>query len=244
MYKVMLIDDEKSIRKLMRLSIDWEKYDMEIAGEAASGIEALNIIDDIKPDVCFVDIRMPFMDGIEFSKIAISRYPQLVINILTAYDDFQYARQCIGVGIHNYFLKPIVSKDIAEELKKLKEKLNTRGEQQEEVSLPVKESSFQAILDYIREHAQEPDLNLGRIAQEFGFNASYLSRKFKNEANCSFVDYLNGIRMEKAKKLAALGRAMYQAAMEVGIPDPNYFSKCFKKYEGMNYSDYAKQYKD
>ena len=55
-FRVMIIDDEESARKLMRASIDWESLNMEVVGEAASGIEAINIIDDIKPDIAFVDI--------------------------------------------------------------------------------------------------------------------------------------------------------------------------------------------
>ncbi len=64
MYKVMLIDDEASARELMKESLDWESLDMCVAGEAESGIEAINTIDDIRPDIAFVDISMPFMDGI------------------------------------------------------------------------------------------------------------------------------------------------------------------------------------
>ena len=72
-YRVMLIDDEESVRKLMRGSIDWEALGMEVAGEAASGIEAINTIDDIRPDIAFVDISMPFMNGIEFTEMATER---------------------------------------------------------------------------------------------------------------------------------------------------------------------------
>ena len=110
MYKVMIIDDEAAVRKLLKVTIDWEQLGMEVVGEAASGIEAINIIDDLRPDICFVDIRMPFMDGIAFSKLAIKRYPLTKIVILTAYDEFEYARECIGIGVTEYRLKPIVKK--------------------------------------------------------------------------------------------------------------------------------------
>ena len=53
MYKVMIIDDEKAVRQLLRASIDWESLGLEVAGEAASGIEAINTIDDINPDIVF-----------------------------------------------------------------------------------------------------------------------------------------------------------------------------------------------
>jgi len=244
MYKVMLIDDEQSVRKLMRLKIEWERYEMEVVGEAASGIEALNTIDEIRPDICFVDIRMPFMDGIEFAKIAIKRYPKLLINMLTAYDDFSYARECIGVGITGYYLKPIVIKDISEALEEMKKKLDReKRDELEEEGMGKEISSMQGITDFIKIHMKEPDLNLGKVAMEFGFNSSYLSRKFKNEIGVSFVDYLNHLRMERAKKYAEMEKPMYQVAIEVGIPDPNYFSKCFKKYVNMTYTDFGSQQK-
>ena len=112
MYRVMIIDDEKALRSLLKASVNWKEMGLEIAGEAASGIEAINTIDKFHPDIIFVDIRMPFMDGIEFSKIALKRYPGVKIIILTAFDEFEYAKQCIGLGITDYLLKPIVRADI------------------------------------------------------------------------------------------------------------------------------------
>ena len=65
MYRVMIVDDEKAIRCLLRRTINWEEMNLRVEGEAASGIEAINIIDEIRPDIIFVDIRMPFMNGID-----------------------------------------------------------------------------------------------------------------------------------------------------------------------------------
>lgn len=118
MYRVMIIDDEKALRNLLKASVDWQEMGLEVVGEAASGIEAINIIDKLRPDIIFVDIRMPFMDGIEFSKIALKRYRQMKIIILTAFDEFEYAKQCIGLGITDYLLKPIVRTDIREACQK------------------------------------------------------------------------------------------------------------------------------
>lgn len=241
MYKVMIIDDEAAIRKLLRATIEWQKLDMEIAGEAASGIEAINTIDEIRPDICFVDIRMPFMDGIEFSRLAIKRYPMLKVIILTAYDEFEYARECIGIGVADYQLKPIVKKDIYELLSRIKDNLDKedRSEVQEKVCDSGSDKLINKIEEYIKQNYFVTDLNLAKVALEFGFNASYLSRKFKYENGINFVDFLFSIRMEEAKKLAREGKPMYQTASEVGIPDPNYFSKCFKKYVDVTYSDYC-----
>ena len=59
MYRVMIIDDEKALRNLLKASVDWQEMGLEVVGEAASGIEAINIIDKLRPDIIFVDIRMP-----------------------------------------------------------------------------------------------------------------------------------------------------------------------------------------
>ena len=125
MYNVMIIDDEASARKLMRNSIAWENFDMTVVGEAASGIEAINIIDDIKPDLAFVDISMPFMDGIEFTEIATARYPKLIIIIMTAIDKFEYARKCVSLPVFDYMLKPMVRAEVTKVLERAREKLDS-----------------------------------------------------------------------------------------------------------------------
>lgn len=244
MLKVMLIDDESAIRNLLKIAIKWEELGMSIVGEASSGIEAIHLIDELQPDIAFVDIRMPFMDGIEFSKVAIKRYPRLKIIILTAMNDFEYARQCIGIGICEYMLKPIVRGDITQALMKIRDDLmiQSLSEPMEEellVDSSTNETSVK-IQDYLKQHYADADLNLTAVAQAFNFNASYLSRMFKAETGRSLIDFLTEWRMEKAISLASLGTPMYLTATQVGIPDPNYFGKCFRKYTGQSYSSYGK----
>lgn len=244
MYKVMIIDDEKSLRNLLKITIAWDKLGIEVAGEASSGIEAINIIDDIKPDIIFVDIKMPFMDGIEFSKIAIKQYPYLKIIILTAMNDFEYARQCVGIGICEYVTKPIVRTQVTEILQKIVIDLNQKNlEAPAPPQLSQKKviyDSMARICDYIKQNYKNSEINLTYISNKFGFNSSYLSRRFKEDIGMSFIDYITKCRMEKAIELLHLKTAMYITAKEVGIPDPNYFSKCFKKYTGKAYTEMMK----
>ena len=240
MYRVMIIDDESYARKLIRGSIDWESLDMEVVGEAESGIEAINTIDDIKPDITFVDISMPFMDGIEFSKLASERYPDLIIIIMTAIDKFEYARKCVSLPIFEYMLKPVVRSEVTEVLKKAKAKLDENGPRESEEAEPSSEASaIDAVVKYIDENYTDSTLNLTSVADHFGFSSSYLSRKFKTEKGMGFAQYLNQVRMENAIKLASPEVKMFTVSAQVGIPDPNYFGRCFKKYTGKSYSDYV-----
>ena len=243
MYRVMLIDDEESARKLMRASINWESLNMEVVGEAASGIEAINVIDDMKPDIAFVDISMPFMNGIEFTEVATKRYPNLIIIIMTAFDQFEYARKCVSLPVFEYMLKPIIRSEVQEVLKKVKKKLDERTDKEDnqdtEPSGEMEASSIDQIKKYIEANYTDSKLNLTSVAQTFGFSASYLSRKFKQETGKNFVEFLTECRMNAAMKLALTNMKMFNASNEVGIPDPNYFGRCFKKYTGMSYSEYV-----
>ena len=240
MYKVMIIDDEKAIRSLLRITLEKENLNLNIVGEAASGIEAINTIDNYKPDIAFVDIRMPFMDGIEFSKLAIKRYPKLKIIILTAFNDFEYARECIGIGVCEYLLKPISRTEIRSILVKLTKEIDEERVDEEWEEAEGGSNSILRIKEYIENNYQDPEINLTSIAQKHGFNASYLSRMFKNKTGKGLNDFLTQCRMEKAMICAKKGKLMYITAKEVGIPDPNYFSKCFKKFTGKIYSEYTK----
>lgn len=245
-YRVMVIDDEQSARSLLRGLVDWDNLNMEFVGEAASGIEAINVIDDMRPDIVFVDISMPFMNGIEFSETASERYPGLIIIIMTAFDQFEYARKCVSLPVFEYMLKPMIRAEINETLAKAKSKLDKEGIRvdydgggdQEPAS---QETSMDKIKNYIDNNYKDSKLNLAFIAAKFGFSASYLSRRFKQETGKNFVEYLTECRMEKAISLAKSGTRMFVTSSEVGIPDPNYFGRCFKKYTGVSYSDYGKE---
>lgn len=235
----MLIDDEQSARKLMRASINWEQFDMEIVGEAENGIEAINVIDEMRPDIAFVDISMPFMNGIEFSELATKRYPNLVIIIMSAFDEFEYARQCIRLRVFEYMLKPIVRTEVAETLAKVKKHLDETSRDENESGRVMEPTVIGQIEKYLSENFTDSRINLTGVAQMFGFSSSYLSRKFKLETGKSFVEYLTECRMERAKEMAKTNSKMFATAIDVGIPDPNYFGRCFKKYTGMSYSEYA-----
>lgn len=242
MYRVMMIDDEENARNLLKASIDWKGLPLEFAGEASSGIEAINTIDEINPNIVFVDVFMPFMNGIEFTKLATERYPDLIVIVLTGFDDFEYARQCVSLPVVEYMLKPIVRSEIQAVLEKVLQKLAERKpihpapDAEEE---PCLGNGLEQIVQYLQDNYTDSSINLTGVAQLFGFNSSYLSRKFKQEIGMSFVEYLMKCRMERAMELARSGMKMFCTANEVGIPDPNYLGRCFKKYTGKSYSEYV-----
>ncbi|KNY27808.1 response regulator [Pseudobacteroides cellulosolvens] len=121
--KVVIVDDEFLIRNYLKRRVCWEELGMEIAGEASSAREALDLIDQIIPDIIFTDICMPFMDGIEFSKAVVEKFPHIKIVIITGHDEFDYVKRSIKLGISDFLLKPVNPEEIRKVALELKSKI-------------------------------------------------------------------------------------------------------------------------
>ena len=117
--KVFLADDEIVVREGIRESFPWDETPYTLVGEAPDGEMALPIIRDTNPDIVITDIRMPFMDGLELCRILRVQMPWIGIIVLSGYDEFEYARQCIQLGVREYLLKPINSDNLKEVLDKV-----------------------------------------------------------------------------------------------------------------------------
>lgn len=128
MLKVFLVEDESLIRDGLRDNIPWEQYGYRFVGEAGDGEMALPLIRKTLPDVLITDIKMPFMDGLSLSKIIREEFPKMKIIIISGYDDFEYAREAITVGVDQYLLKPITRMNLRKVLLELKEKIEQEAE--------------------------------------------------------------------------------------------------------------------
>ncbi len=130
--KVFLVEDEIIMREGIRNNIDWEKEGFEFAGEASDGELAYPLIQDSKPDILITDIRMPFMDGLELSRRVKKEMPDIKIIVLSGYDEFEYAREGIRIGITEYLLKPIDGNKLLEAVKRVAQLILSERESQME----------------------------------------------------------------------------------------------------------------
>lgn len=129
--KVFLVEDEAIIREGFRDIIPWQQYGYVFAGEAADGEQALPLIRSTKPDVLITDIRMPFMDGLVLSRLVSRELPDTKIIIISGYDDFEYARQALRIGVEQYLLKPVTKAMLIRTLVEVKEKIQSEREKKE-----------------------------------------------------------------------------------------------------------------
>lgn len=107
MLKVLMIDDEKLVRQMAIRCIDWEEIGLQIAGEASSARMGREMIEELHPDIVFMDVRMPGMDGLTCSRLVLEQYPHIKIIILSGHNEFEYASEAIKIGVFDYLLKPI-----------------------------------------------------------------------------------------------------------------------------------------
>lgn len=126
--KVFLVEDETVIRRGIKNSIDWEKEGYIFCGEASDGELAYPMIIKEKPDILITDIRMPFMDGLELCKLVKKELPNIKILILSGYDEFDYAKEAIRLGVTEYLLKPISSGKLLEALNGVSESIRREKE--------------------------------------------------------------------------------------------------------------------
>lgn len=126
--KVFLVEDEMVIRRGIKNSIDWEKEGYIFCGEASDGELAYPMIIKEKPDILITDIRMPFMDGLELCKLVKEELPNIKILILSGYDEFDYAKEAIRLGVTEYLLKPISSGKLLEALNGVSESIRREKE--------------------------------------------------------------------------------------------------------------------
>ncbi len=107
--KVLIVDDERMIRKGIRHMADWEKEGFLIAGEAGDGQEALRLVRELTPHIVLADIVMPVMDGLDFSERLLEEFPSIKLIILSSYDKFEYVKTALLNGAADYILKPMLS---------------------------------------------------------------------------------------------------------------------------------------
>lgn len=117
----MIVDDESYFREYLKKTIPWHKYGFEICGEACDGEEGLEKILKCKPDIILADINMPVINGLTFSKKVKEKYPYIHIILITGYNEFEYARQALKIGVANYISKPFEKQELIESILSVKD---------------------------------------------------------------------------------------------------------------------------
>lgn len=230
------------------------------AGSARSGAEALEIIPNLRPDICLLDIHMDEMDGLELaSRLGdmLDYSPRIVY--LTAYGSFEYAQKAVKLGAADYILKPINRTELVSTLRNLTNRLQAQRLDQIErdrlkdrvksvipsvaaeggaADEPHNVATARIAREFVDQHYREK-ITLADAADKVHLSPGYLGSIFKAAVGVSFRAYLRSVRIARAKELLhdhALN--LSEIAEAVGYDDLNYFSETFLDETGMRPSEY------
>lgn len=248
MWKVLVVDDEIFVRKGIVMETDWASLGCAVVAEAGNGLEGLEAARKYQPDLIISDIRMPKMDGLSMIRTLREDGCQAQVIFLTAYGEFEYARDALKLYACDYLLKPFEDGELEAAVEKackpLRKSLeNSRNFQEREILPPLPTTGnsryLQKALEYMIANYAKEDMSVGTIAEALGLSEGHLSHLFKKETNYTVMAYITRYRMKAAMKLLEDGsRKVYEVAELVGYKDTNYFSSTFKKVVGVTPSEF------
>jgi two-component system response regulator YesN len=238
-------------------SIPWEELGFKVIGHYEKPREALVVIRSQEPDLVFVDINMPVMNGFELIHQCREDGYEGAFVILSAYSDFEFAKQAIKAAVLDYCLKPVnptaMLKVLGEIKVRLDEKESVRvaetvaetaaktspGYDDEYISYGAER--FNRILEYVKAHFNTR-LLLSDLAEQFAFSKNYICLLFRKYAGTTFSNYITTIKIEKAKQLLEhTNMSLQLIAEETGFMDVYYFSRVFKSSSGLPPNKYRIQ---
>jgi two-component system response regulator YesN len=150
-YSVLLVDDEEEVIRIIMKKMDWESMGFTVVGYAHNGVEALEMAEDLQPDVVLTDIKMPYMDGLTMSRKLKEQHRSTRIIIFTGFDEFEYAKEAIDIEVEQYILKPVDAEELHKVFSRIREDLDRERDEKQNVdklkeyyleSLPLLQESF------------------------------------------------------------------------------------------------------
>ncbi|MGH0054264.1 MAG: response regulator transcription factor [Sphaerochaetaceae bacterium] len=233
MYTLVIVDDESELLEGLTNYFPWESTGFTVVGSFSDARNALSFCKTHHIDVLLTDIRMPFMSGLQLIKELkqLSTVPQFCI--MSAYDDFGYAKEAIGYGVQEYLVKPSSFEEIKHTFEKIRHVLD--GSTPPLLSdSPIIPSNPLITKTLAIIEKKLSSCTLQNIAAELGITTSYLSRLFKEETNQNFQEYLLGHKMEVARQMltSKVGYKNKEIAKALGYQDTQNFCRTFRKYWG------------
>lgn len=225
MIRAVICDDEKAALNIIRHFIEAEKLPIQIVGTAENGRDAWNLIQCEKPDLVFMDIHMPYMNGFEI----IQKMKDTKVIIITAYDSFEYAQKALRLGASDILSKPIDMEQLKQAVIRAIGWSFTGNE------------VVDTILAYLYGHYAEK-IELETLAQLTYCTESHIARVFKKHTGTTIISYVHNIRIEKSiQMMEEQNLSVKEAALAAGYQNLNHFYKYFTQYTGMTPAAYMKQ---
>ena len=236
--KLLVADDEQMVRTFVKSVIEKEKLPVAQVLEADNGVDAIHLAQQYRPELVFLDIRMPGCDGLRVAERIIEENKSTQIIIISAYNDFEYARTALRVGVADYLLKPVRPNEIA--------RLITCAAGQAFTTVKADDTKKASLVEAVESFVEknlESSIQLKDIAAAVFVSPSHLSKMFKQYTGKSLVDYIQEVRLLAAEKLLRdTDLTITEIAGKVGFNDAAYFATCFKNHMEITPLQFRKTY--
>lgn len=230
MFNVLVVDDECVQREGIKNLIALYGFPFHIL-EAENGKKAQQLLIQNAIDILITDVKMPLMDGLELSRIARKTQQHIDIVICSGYDEFEYARSALRLGVVNYLLKPLMKEEFLQVMVDIT-KISPYAGKPEPETMEMK--VIRQVKDYVKDHYQK-DISLTEAAHDVYLSPGYLSILFKKETGENFSKYLTDYRLSRASHLLVHSNMkINDVAVAVGIDNHSYFAKLFKTRFGVS----------
>lgn len=234
MASVLIVDDEELSRLALRKLLSRLFPAVEVAGEAENGRVAVELAASLRPDIVFMDIRLPAMNGIDAARAILAELPGVKVVVLSAYDSFGFAQRAINIGVSGYLLKPVDEGDFSELFGRVLATAGGAG--------PEQPRGRRAEIERAIASLPLRELGLERVAELVGMNSQRLSRTFKELFGLRFVEYSTGLRIAAAKvALEEEEVTVEELCRRLGWTDAAHFTKVFKERTGLTPKAFARR---
>jgi len=214
-----------------------------VVGEAHNGQAALELVEELSPDLLVTDIRMPLMGGLELVERCYRFHPSLETIIISGYGDFNYAKTALRFGVSDYLLKPVDEADLAAALSRVQLRLS-KAESDFAAEGPPGEGGARgdiaaAAAEILRlRYKEHPSINA--VSDSLRVHPAYLTRAFKEAFGVAPSRYALDLRIASARKLLEEeeGLEVKEIAAALGYGDQGYFSRAFKRIVGQSPLEY------
>lgn len=240
MYDLVIVEDEDEVRNGLVEFFPWEKLGFRVAADFDNGRSALNYCLQHRADVVLTDIRMSFFSGLDLIRELSAHPDPPLFCIMTAYSDFEYAKEAIRYSVQDYIVKPASLDEISSSFRRIRERLD-------EASAPVVAAAGESdnplisrAMDIIGKKTST--CTLASVSAELGVNSSHLSRLFKEKTGENFQSYLIRQKMNIAVSMLE-SRAGYRnsdIAEATGYSDVQNFCRIFTRCFGVSPQQYRK----
>ncbi|MDR1043774.1 MAG: response regulator [Candidatus Adiutrix sp.] len=234
MIRVLLADDEDIVRAFFRTVIEKEKLPVSEIYEADNGLETIRLAREYTPEAVLLDIRMPGLNGLKVCAEIRREMPNTEVVIISAYDEFDYAREAFTSGARDFLVKPVSPQQVVEVITRIIDDRGARGFP----GAPANHPLVDEVRRYIEENLDK-EFGLTDLAAAVFVSPSHLSRKFKKLTGVSVSLFIQQMKISRAVELMRdASLSITDISGLVGFNNPGYFATCFKALTGRTPSQY------